>query len=518
MRKLFLILMLLVGTVTYGQIWEGNGGKWLSEDIMSGSGSGGGGSQFEPLDPTFTYYTVSLYDSDRTTLLYSPYLFKAGEDIDLTKVVPSKTGHTFTAWVNEQGEPFTDNIIHAISQNQNVYAMWDMGRLSISYYLDGQFQGIQFYEEGETIKPLEAPFPYDAERDSCFVGWYNIPSDRKMPNRSLVATATIDRSYAINYTWAYDEGITGGGNPHQKMGYYATGILNIDKEYYQGILNTPPVHNSYKVESLYYYGFVSSLRTYLTNNSLDYPATFTIGDNIDRYLSLGTSSSDAILGAIKHFRSTAKIPQIYIANGLTNNYNHVFNSVFSAASQLVDFDFSEMTNLTEYGYPNGSTSFTGLNLMSPVLETILLPKNLEVFRGKLTRYCANPIYLPNVATFTWVYDYNGAFSNTDNVLTYVVASDTRFVWEYVSKDTVPTRRYAFINSKSTYKTRFVFEGGYLPQNSNNHPSSCFANGSNVEIAYHGKLGEWADESFKTNADLWGTLSQYTWIDLDAETE
>lgn len=120
MKKLILVLMLLVSTVSYAQIWEGNGGKWLSEDLISyksnDSGGGDDGS-WEEYNPD--YVMLSLYDTDGS-LLYNPKFFPKGTEVNLVNAVPTKSGFIFDGWSN--GGQIVNSIV--MNSNTSLVAVW----------------------------------------------------------------------------------------------------------------------------------------------------------------------------------------------------------------------------------------------------------------------------------------------------------------------------------------------------------------------------------------------------------
>lgn len=507
--------MCLICCYSYAFIIDGDGGSgWIAEPtsiIISGGGSSSGG--WEEYDPAKTYYTVTLLDDDRVTILASK-LVEEGSDVTID-FTPVKSGHVFTTWTDDNNVPVTQ--ITNISADTRLFAMWDNGRYSITYYVDGEYQGIQFYDENDTITPLAAPAPYDAEIDSCFVGWYNIPQDFKMPAHSIIATATIDESYYINYVWEYDSGSTG-YNGRQFTGLTPQNVRNVKNNGYC-IVKIPPVHNSYTV-----FAMKSSMGSIFggaeyafTSAGVEFPTEVYIGDNFTKKISLnGIVSTTGVLSNVASVTIDFKGYNTYTDpyQGDFNNYN-LIGAIFNNAKKLKYLDLSGCTNITQlgsYDYSSANLILTG----ATALETFIFPPNIDkLCINNSFKTCVNPIIFPEVATLTMFCGTNPGNPSANYFLNcatgplhFVVASGTRFVFGN-------NHNYRIIDDSNNIT--FTFESSYLPQSDPDHPA-IFARGSHITIRYHSSRGEWQDPSFKENSTLWGTLSQYTWVDLDAETE
>lgn len=492
-KILFLIMFCFLTMLCHAHIWEGGKGEPIQEGIgyfsgsSEGGGEGGGTSGWEPIDPTKTYYTVRLYDDDRTTLLYNEKIFVEGSNVDISPLVPSKRGHTFTRWLDSSNNEIAS--ISNIQSDTSVYAQWDGGRLSITYYVDGDYQGIQFYDEGDTIVPLEAPYPYDAASDSQFVGWYNIPVDRVMPNQSLIATATIDTSYDIQFEW----GVFTDSNLANYTGYMAKKIVSGGSS---GVYKQPPVHNSYPID-VQYIDFQTGSLASLSNTITEFyvspnVATMTSGNGL--YQSL---FHDCPIASATICCSSSKDPTLHMFSH--NNHKTTLKYLNLAMPNVTVMGNSGTGTSGQYSSPSGIKNVTSM-------ETLILPPNLTDWCGEFCRTCLNPIQMPDVSLLNLRGGYQGNAG-------YIMQScyNIHLVFGTNTKvNLVNGSNYPVIKTSSNIT--LTFNGDYLPTVEN----AIVAQGSTITVEYHSSRGEWADPSFKENSALWGTLSQYTWVDLDAQ--
>lgn len=499
MKKIITLIMCLICCYSYAFIIDGDGGSgWIAEPtsiiISGGGGSSSGG--WEEYDPAKTYYTVTLLDNDRTTILASK-LVEEGSDVTID-FTPVKIGHVFTTWTDDNNVPVTQ--ITNISADTRLFAMWDNGRYSITYYVDGEYQGIQFYDENDTITPLAAPAPYDAAVDSCFVGWYNIPQNFKMPAHNIIATATIDNDCSIDFVWNF------GGSTNEQIK-----AISAIKGTYDGLFKIPPVHNSrivnYLIFSISFQTSAAIASFAATDIGLPTELYFNSDYPID-YFTIQTSGTPVFSNVAS---VTLVMPNI---SNVSNRF-----SIYGIGQNVTYLDIGKV-GVTKLGRQSGATVVGDMpsNGINATMEKMILPETLQTWfapvNGEFKGGIRDTLYLPATDTLTINSYYSNAypyplFLNANAVETHiVVASQTRLLFHGV---TYNSSKIVYPFSNST--VRVTFEGGYLPTYT---PNFHFAVNSRITIEYHSSRGEWQDPSFKEDTVLWGNLNQYTWVDLDAE--
>jgi hypothetical protein len=198
MKKLIVFLLLflslflfLMPFAVFAQIWEGNGGNGIDEELNTGNGSGGGWIP-EPLDPNMTHYVISFKDDNQTTSLFSPIELNENTVVDLSIFAPTRSvGYDFSHWEDGNGDTVTSVTMTA---DTTVYAVWTVHTHSITWQItDNSKNPAQIYTSvtpnvayGTIIVASDTPtVPSGYE----FSGW-EYPST--MPDYDLLVSASID--------------------------------------------------------------------------------------------------------------------------------------------------------------------------------------------------------------------------------------------------------------------------------------------------------------------------------------
>jgi hypothetical protein len=180
--------------------------------------------------------------------------------------------------------------------------------------------------------------------------------------------------------------------------------------------------------------------------------------------------------------------------------------MFQNSTGLKYLNLAEL-NVTSLGASgNNSYGIAGLKSISS-LETLILPKTMNNVRGEICKTCVNPIYIPDVPIFEMdegIYGYVVRNLNQASNVHLIIGENTTLHF------TGGVANYASIYQSSNIKLTFL--GDHIQTRNN----AIVAQGSTITVEYHSSRGEWADPSFKENSALWGTLTQYTWVDLDAQ--
>jgi uncharacterized repeat protein (TIGR02543 family) len=158
-------------------------------------------AMYETEDPNAKKVTVTFYDDDQTTVLYTRSV-TIGQVVELP-TDPTKDGYTFIGWIGD--------VTAAITQPTSFYAKWEEidGRYVVQFIdYDGTVLSKQLVEPGEA--PIE---PKSPTRDGyTFEGW--LPSDFS----SITKDTDIYATYTKNGSSGSDDSSGGGSSSDDSTG------------------------------------------------------------------------------------------------------------------------------------------------------------------------------------------------------------------------------------------------------------------------------------------------------------
>lgn len=218
MKKLFVLLLLLClfSIPSFAQIWEGNGGEFISEGL--GDGNGGGGS-INPLithQVTFTGYDQSVWSGEVVQNIPD------GLGYSVITPEPSATGYKFLGWSTNADYPNLITLPETVTADAYYLAVFEKISYPLYYSYNGNVVHTDYYYYGDTV----VPYIHNISSGK-YVQWMNDPVT--MPPATTTVTGIsvstfvhafeIDQSNSFAVSYLYD---SVGMSPISLSGYGST--------------------------------------------------------------------------------------------------------------------------------------------------------------------------------------------------------------------------------------------------------------------------------------------------------
>lgn len=220
MKKLFAFVLSLILCLApfcaFSQIWEGNGGEFISEGL--GDGNGGSGS-INPLvthQVTFTGYDQSVWSGQLVENIPD------GLGYSVITPEPSATGYKFLGWSTNADYPNLITLPETVTADAYYLAVFEKISYPLYYSYNGSIVHTDNYYYGDTV----VPYIHNISSGN-YVQWINDPVT--MPPATTTVTGIsvstfvhafeIDQSNSFAVNYLYD---SIGMNPISLSGYGST--------------------------------------------------------------------------------------------------------------------------------------------------------------------------------------------------------------------------------------------------------------------------------------------------------